>query len=237
MRVALLEDDQAQREALVDLVCAAGYACRSFSASRPLITALRRESFDLLILDWNVPDLSGIEILSWVRDNLKPAPPCLLLTSRQAEEDIVAGLNAGADDYIAKPLQPSVLIARINALMRRAYPASRDPELERFGDYTFAPAGEAVTIGAQSVALTSKEFRLALLLFRNLHRALSRAYLLEAVWGRNPDLPTRTLDIHISKIRSKLAIRPERGFRLTSVYSYGYRLERLANDAALKALS
>jgi DNA-binding response OmpR family regulator len=237
MRVALLEDDQAQREALVDLVSAAGYTCRSFSASRSLITALRRESFDLLILDWNVPDLPGVEVLAWVRANLDPAPPCLLLTSRQADEDIIAGLNAGADDYVAKPLQPSVLLARVNALLRRAYPAPRSPDVERFGDYAFSPAGEGVTIGAQSVALTSKEFCLALLLFRNLHRALSRAYLLEAVWGRNPDLPTRTLDIHISKIRSKLAIRPERGFRLTSVYSYGYRLERLANDTDLKALS
>lgn len=231
MRVALLEDDRAQREALVALISDAGYPCCSFSASRSLITALRRKSFDLLILDWNLPDLPGIEVLSWVRSNLDPAPPCLLLTSRQAEEDIIAALDAGADDYVTKPLAPSVLLARVNALLRRAYPAPRDPDLERFGDYAFAPAGETVTIGARSVSLTSKEFGLALVLFRNLHRALSRAYLLETVWGRNPDLPTRTLDIHISKIRSKLAIRPERGFRLSSIYSYGYRLERIAGDA------
>jgi DNA-binding response OmpR family regulator len=230
MRIAALEDDKAQREALAEFINAAGYACRSFSASKPLLAALRHETFDLLILDWNIPDLSGIEVLNWVRGNLSPPPPCLLLTSRQSEEDIVAGLNAGADDYITKPVQSSVLLARVNAVLRRARPTQPDSLAERHGDYIFNPSGETVTIGGETVVLTSKEFCLARLLFRNLHRPLSRAYLLETVWGRNPDLPTRTLDMHISKIRVKLGLRPDRGFRLTSVYSYGYRLERLTLD-------
>ncbi len=92
-----------------------------------------------------------------------------------------------------------------------------------------------MTRDGEPVALTAKEFGLALLLFRNVHRALSRGHILEAIWGRNPDLPTRTLDMHISRIRSKLELRPQNGYRLAPVYSYGYRLERLTEDAPEEA--
>jgi len=123
-----------------------------------------------------------------------------------------------------------VLIARVNALLRRAYPAKAAEGVETFGDYGFNAPAETVSVGGETVNLTAKEFGLALLLFRNTHRALSRAHILEAVWGRNPDLATRTLDMHISRIRTKLNLRPENGFRLSPVYSYGYRLERLMGD-------
>ena len=186
----------------------------------------------MLILDWNLPDMSGVEATRWAHANLESTPPILLLTSRTAEEDVVEGLNAGADDYVVKPVQPAVLLARVNALFRRAYPAPAAARMETFGDHVFDTAGETLIAAGRPVTLTSKEFRLALLLFHNTHRALSRAHMLEAVWGRNPDLPTRTLDMHISRIRTKLNLRPENGFRLTPVYSYGYRLERLGGDAA-----
>ena len=94
------------------------------------------------------------------------------------------------------------------------------------------PARQSVVVEGETVTLTAKEFELAATLFRNLHRPLSRAYLLEMVWGRNPDLPTRTLDAHISRIRAKLGLRPERGFRLIPVYSYGYRLEAIEPGAS-----
>ena len=84
-------------------------------------------------------------------------------------------------------------------------------------------------MNGELLPLTAKEFGLALLLFRNVHRALSRGHILEAIWGRNPDLPTRTLDMHISRIRTKLELRPENGYRLAPVYSYGYRLEQLTD--------
>lgn len=232
VRVAALDDDQAQLDAATAAVQAAGHACIGFSSAKALIAELRRESFDLLVLDWNLPEMSGLEVLAWTRKNLTEPPPVLLLTSRSAEADIVEGLNAGADDYVVKPFQASVLQARVAALLRRAYPRPANERIETFGVYRFDIPAESVTVDGDAVALTAKEFGLALLLFRNTHRALSRGHILEAVWGRNPDLPTRTLDMHISRVRTKLNLRPENGFRLVPVYSYGYRLERLEDAPA-----
>jgi DNA-binding response OmpR family regulator len=233
MRIAALDDEAPQLESVERLLTAAGHACHAFSSAKALVAALRRETFDLLLVDWNLPEMSGIEVIGWVRENLSPAPPILLLTSRSDEADVVAGLNAGADDYVVKPVQPGVLLARVGALLRRAYSGRPTDPVETFGDYSFDTRAEAVGLKGEAVALTAKEYGLALLLFRNTHRALSRAHILEAIWSRNPDLPTRTLDMHISRIRSKLNLRPENGFRLTPVYSYGYRLERLTGDDAM----
>lgn len=224
MKVALLDDDDSHNVLVAGLLEPVGYDCTSFTRPERLLAELRRQTFDLLILDWNMPELSGIETLRRVGELLKPAPPVLLLTSRSIEADLVEGLNAGADDYIVKPLQPQVLIARVNALARRAYrPAAA--QIEQHGLYRLDPGAQAVTWGDNVETLTPKEFQLALLLFNNLGRPLSREYLLRRVWGQRPDLETRTLDAHVSRLRSKLHLRPTNGFRLTTVYGFGYRLE------------
>ncbi len=227
MKIAILDDDPVQLEFVSEVVQDAGYRATLFSRGQALISALRKDTFDMLIVDWNLPDRSGLEVLAWARTNLKPAPPMLLVTSRAEDEDVVAGLDAGADDYLPKPLSKPVLAARINALIRRAYSQPTTPGVETYDGVTFHESAGAVTRDGQSVALTAKEYALALLLFRNLHRALSRTYILETVWGNEPDLNSRSLDMHISRIRNKLELRPERGFRLTPIYSYGYRLERV----------
>jgi DNA-binding response OmpR family regulator len=234
MRIATLEDDKAQSDAIGRLIAGAGHTCKCFETSRQFVTALRRETYDLLVMDWNLPESSGLEVLTWARENLATQAPVLLLTSRSSEADIVAGLGAGADDYVVKPVQPAVLLARINALLRRAYDRTSEGP-ETFGDYVFNPGTETLIVDEQTYTLTPKEFGLALLLFRNLHRALSRNYILENVWGRNPDLPSRTLDMHISRLRTKLNLRPSNGYRLTPVYSYGYRLERVDASELLNA--
>lgn len=234
MRIAALDDDEAQAETVSRLLTEAGHTCQSFHIGKALIAALRRETYDLLVLDWNLPDMTGLDAIAWARENLTSPPPILLLTGRSDEGDVVHGLNAGADDYVIKPVQPSILLARVNALLRRAYPEGGGA-IETFGDYDFNIPAETATMRGEAVTLTAKEFGLALLLFRNTHRALSRAHILEVIWGRNPDLPTRTLDMHISRIRTKLNLRPEHGFRLAPVYSYGYRLERLEERAAVEA--
>ncbi|MET4685009.1 response regulator transcription factor [Brevundimonas faecalis] len=231
MKIAVLDDDPVQLETISGVIHAAGYRSVQFSRAQALISALRKDTFDLLIVDWNLPDRSGLEVLAWARGNLKPPPPMLLVTSRVEDDDIVAGLNAGADDYLAKPLSPAVLEARINALMRRVYARPSAPGAEVHGDTVFHDAATSVARNGKTVVLTAKEYALAQLLFRNLHRALSRTYILETVWGNEPNLNSRSLDMHISRIRTKLDLRPEQGFRLTPIYSYGYRLERIGGDS------
>jgi DNA-binding response OmpR family regulator len=235
VRLAVLEDDPTFRTQIDATLSAAGHGIHSFATSRALTTALRQESFDLLLLDWNMPDFEGLQLLSWAREHLDPCPPVMMVTSRSEPRDLVRALEAGADDYVVKPFDPSVLIARVTALLRRTYanPAVANGTEEHFGA-TFDPTLCAVHIHGADVVLTSKEFGLALALFRNMHRAMSRTHLLETVWGRNPDLPTRTLDVHVSRLRARLGLRPEQGFRLTPIHSFGYRLEVMDPTTASK---
>jgi DNA-binding response OmpR family regulator len=114
-------------------------------------------------------------------------------------------------------------------LLRRSFPAQA-ADYQQFDDIRFDIARQTVLVGGEEVVVTNKEFSLALLLFQNLDRPLSRAYLLDKIWGVSPDLQTRTLDAHVSRIRSKLMLRPEAGYRLAPVYSYGYRLEKFAGE-------
>jgi DNA-binding response OmpR family regulator len=214
-----------------------GHVVLELRSGRQMLRALRQESFDLVLLDWEVPDLSGLEILKWTRENLDPAPPVIMITARAGESDIVTGLTSGADDYVTKPVQDSVLRARVEAMIRRAYPSPPSRGVEVFGEHVFDLTAGVVTVSGEPVTLKPKEFALALMLFRNLQRPLSRGHLLEAVWGRNPDLPTRTLDAHISRIRIELGLRPDKGLRLSSVYSFGYRLERVDKQAPADAES
>ncbi|MFC3712135.1 response regulator transcription factor [Sphingoaurantiacus capsulatus] len=225
MRIAVMEDDPLLAELLCATLGPLGHDCHIVVTGSSMLVRLRQESFDLLLLDWNVPGATGLEVLQWAQEHLDPCPPAIMITLRDAETDIVAALDAGADDYITKPFQPAVARARVDAVLRRRYPAPVAASTEELSGLTFDHRDQSVKIGAETVTLTAKEFALAAMLMRNTQRPLSRAHLLEAVWGRNPDLPTRTLDAHISKIRTKLHLTPEKGFRLVPVYSFGYRLE------------
>ena len=227
MRIAVIDDDRAQTDLVSQTLAASGHSCISFQSDKEILLQLKRENFDMLIIDWQVPDLSGAEVLRWVREKLPAALPVLFMTSRSSGDDIVAGLAAGADDYMIKPIRRGELVARVQALLRRAYPSQAVVEQIRFSQYVFEPRTGRLTVDGQSAELTQKEFDLALLLFRNLGRPLSRAYILEAVWLRDIEIPSRTMDTHISRVRTKLKLRPENGFRLAPVYSYGYRLEQI----------
>ncbi|MDY7573401.1 response regulator transcription factor [Actimicrobium sp. CCI2.3] len=228
MRIAVLDDDRTQTDLVCQVLTAAGHVCHPFQSGKEMLNQLRRESFDMLIIDWQVPDLSGADVLRWAREKLPAVLPVLFMTSRSGEDDIVAGLAAGADDYMIKPIRRGELVARVQALLRRAYPTQNTIEQIQFSHYIFEPRTGRLLDHGEAVELTQKEFDLALLLFRNLGRPLSRAYILEAVWSRDVEIPSRTMDTHVSRVRTKLKLRPENGFRLAPVYSYGYRLEQVS---------
>jgi DNA-binding response OmpR family regulator len=232
VRIAVLEDDAAQAELLQSWFIDAGHQCKLFSTGTNFKTALKHDTFDLLVLDWNLPDTSGPDVLGWVRENLDWHIPVLFATSREQEEDIVHALEHGADDYMTKPVKQRETLARITALERRSQPASEPGATLEFGPFGFDIANRQVRIGPDTVELTNMEFELALLLFRNPGRLLSRSYILENVWGTSADLSTRTVDTHISRVRNKLGIHPDRGVRLSAIYNHGYRLEQLSANAA-----
>src|SRR5262245_47481882 len=125
----MLEDDPAQAQVMREWLTSAGHVCHVYDTSRPLLAALRRESFDLLMLDWQVPDLSGIEVLRRLRAPLGARGPWLFVTSRETERDIVEALEAGADDYLTKPPRRLELVSRVHALWRRASGADAAPKV------------------------------------------------------------------------------------------------------------
>lgn len=233
MRLAILEDDPLQNETVSAWLREAGHDVHAFARARDFMRIAARESFDLCLLDSVLPDLSGPEVLHWLRKDRATDTPVVFVTSRDAEEDVVAALAGGADDYVVKPVRRWELLARVEAVLRRGRPPASEQALEE-GPYRFDLSSKQLFIDGKPIELTEKEFDLSAFMFRNLGRLISRGHLLEAVWGRNPAIATRTVDTHISRMRTKLELRPERGYRLTPAYNFGYRLEKL-DDAQAEA--
>lgn len=231
MRIAVLDIDHHQTDLICEVLTSAGHTCLAFHSAKELLLQLRKENFEMLILDWQVPDLSAVEVLRESRDKLPANMPVLVLANRSGEDDIIAGMDAGANDYLVKPIRRVELVARVQALLRRAYPDWHNAEQISFGPYTFEARTSRLLLNNKPIELTQKEFDLALLFFRHLGRPLSRAFIHESVWSREAELISRTMDTHVSRVRNKLQLRPENGYRLAPVYSYGYRLEQIGLGA------
>lgn len=231
MHIAILEDDPSQAEHISMALQSANYQCTVFHAGKDLMQQLaKNHDFNLIVIDWELPDVSGLDVLHWLRSNLGYAVPVLFVTSRTQEEDIVTGLQAGADDYMCKPFKTNELLARIQALLRRANPISQSSDAFDFGHYHIDTVAATISLRGEPVELAPKEYELALLLFRNPGRLFSRDVLSTAVWNREIPPTSRTLDTHLSNIRRKLQIRPENGVRLNASYALGYRLESLLDS-------
>jgi DNA-binding response OmpR family regulator len=228
MRFAAVDDDISELELIHKSITSLGHECHTFTNGESLIKTLRRESFDVLVLDWELPGITGPEIVKWVRENLKEQIPILLVTNRRDERDVVHGLTVGADDFMCKPVRVGELIARLKALIRRAHPIV-NTQSHSWGNFRFLTETNTIEWRGQHIPLKNKEYELALFLFQNLGRLLSRQHLQEQVWGTQvTDVNSRSLDTHISSIRNKLHLRPENGYHLISVYGFGYRLEAVS---------
>ncbi|KPF91646.1 transcriptional regulator [Novosphingobium sp. AAP83] len=225
MRIGVVDDDEATIAFISQVLTNSGHSCVTFRRSSDVIPALRDDTFDLLIFDWNMPELTGLDLVTWAHSNIVPCPPIIILTNRSDKEDIAMALNAGADDFIIKPESAIVIAARVDAVLRRSHTTPSTARLDRFGPYSFDRQAEHVTLHDQEIVLTSKEFALAHLFFGNLHKPLSRRYIMEKVWKSIADISTRTLDVHVSRIRSKLQLCADNGYRLETVFGFGYRLE------------
>lgn len=228
VRIAMLEDDVDVGAAMRQWLEAGGHTVHHFTSGKAIVREAARESFDLFLLDWHVPDLSGEEVLKWLREKQQSTVPVLFATSRDSEQDIVAALAAGADDYMIKPVRRLELLARVEALLRRMRPKQPEAESIELAPYHIDLANRVVKLDGQPLEMTDKEYDLTLFLFRNLGRLLSRGHISESVWGRSADVQSRTVDTHVSRVRKKLDFGPERGLRLTPVYNFGYRLEKVS---------
>lgn len=226
MHIALLEDDIDQSTLVQAWLEDAGHKCVVFDSGKEMTMSLLRESYDLLILDWLVPDMNGLEVLKWVRDTIDWRIPILFITQRDAEENVVEALQVGADDYMSKPVKRAEMLARIESISRRNQSVSSEDDNLECAPYMLNRSSRTVKLNGENIEVTRKEFELTLFFFKNAGRVLSRGYILETVWGRSAEVNTRTVDTHISRLRRKLAIGADNNWKLTSIYQHGYRLEK-----------
>lgn len=224
MKIAVFDVDITRLALICSVLHSANHQTRSFSNGHELLQNLRVENIDMLILEWRIPNQHAAEVMHWIRENFPSTFPVLFITSYSDGDGILEGLEAGATDYIVKPLRPHELNTRVQTLLRRAYPTQHQRAYIEFGHYVFETQSTQLSMSGKIIELTHKEFDLALLLFRHLDRPLSRAFMLDAVWPQKTDVPSRTLDTHISRVRNKLKLHPENGYQLVPVYSYGYQL-------------
>lgn len=222
MYLALIEDDPDQSDVLNLWLSSAGYSVTVFPDGATVLAELRKQHFDMFVVDWILPDMNGGQIIQQIREQLGWETPILVASARDSEADVVMGLSAGADDYVTKPIRQFELIARIGTLARRIK-ARKQPVL-RVGDIELDSEQQVARMGGAPLTLTQKEFDLAWYLFSNPGRLFSRHHLLDKIWGMSADVDTRTVDTHVSRLRRKFNLAAGTSWNLESVYGYGYRM-------------
>ena len=226
MRIGYLEDDPSQAELVTSWLKADGHDVLHADGGEKFIKALRDNPVDLFILDWQLPDMEGPDVLVRIRESLGLKAPVIFATQRDSEQDIVSALNAGADDYVRKPLSKGELLARVDAIARRAGIVGGQSMIE-VGSITINTEDETISVDNNPVKMTPKDYKVALCLLKNIGKMLSREYLLREVWGIDAPLNTRTVDVHVSRVRRSLNLVPENGYCVKTIYQHGYRLERV----------
>jgi len=225
-RILVVEDDPAVAQSLKAGLERDGYAVAWKANGSEAIACARDQQPDLILLDIRLPDLSGFDVCRELR-RLGLRQPIVMLTVRGDETDKVLGLEVGADDYVTKPYGLAELLARIRAQLRRAYGdlAVADPDLLYAGDLVIDRGRAQVRRGQQLLNLTPTELRLLIYLAQNPRQALSRAQILDAVWGYDADVESeRIVNVHIRRLREKVEFDPSRPTLILTVPGIGYRL-------------
>jgi two-component system alkaline phosphatase synthesis response regulator PhoP len=225
VRILIAEDDRDIADLVAHYLEKSGWKPHVVSAGDEALAYARANPMDLILLDVMLPGLSGIEVCRALRaDKATAAVPIIMLTARAEEADRVAGLETGADDYVSKPFSPNELIARIRALMRRAHRAGPTETTLRFGPIVMDLESHNVSNDGREIRLTAKEFMLLQYLLEHQGRVLSRDLLLGDVWGYRYTGGTRTVDVHVRRLREKLPVLVD---ALVTIKQFGYKL---AND-------
>ena len=219
-RILVVEDDPDIAELIAHYLANAGHVVERLASGADVLPRLRREGVDLVVLDVMLPGLDGLQVCAAMRaDPALAAVPIILLTARADEGDRVSGLELGADDYVTKPFSPRELAARVGALLRRT--ARPSPGVVQYGPITIDPDRHEVRLDGAEVRLTAKEFLLLQYLIEHRGRVLSRDLLLSDVWGYQYTGGTRTVDVHVRRLREKL---PVLGGAIETIKQFGYRL-------------
>ena len=221
MKVLLVEDERTLREGLRDLLAAAGHTVEAVEDGPTGLQRGSSEPFDLVVLDLMLPGMDGIEVCRRLRQ-IRPELSILMLTARGSEDDKVAGFAAGADDYVAKPFGVRELLARVEAFARRADRQPSPDEVVEVAGCTIDLGRHEARRGERIVGLTPREVGILRWLHRHRSRAVSRAELLETIWGASGDLQTRTVDMTIAKLRQKIERDPAEPEIVVTITGAGY---------------
>src|SRR5437870_4130045 len=222
-RILVVEDDPDIAELVTRYLDKAGFVSERAASGREALTAIAARLPDLLVLDLMLPHVDGLEVCRLIRgDHATAALPIIMLTARAEESERIVGLEVGADDYLAKPFSPNELVARVRALLRRAQRAADPPaKTLAYGPIAVDAERHLVSSDGRDVTLTAKEFLLLEYLLQHRGRVLSRDLLLTDVWGYRYTGGTRTVDVHVRRLREKLPILTE---GLVTVKQFGYKL-------------
>ncbi len=225
--IGLLEDDTDISDIVSAWLQAAGFAVRTYRSTAEYRRRQGSEAIDLLLLDWMLPDGNGIEVIESIRASANSRLPVVFLTARDSEDDIVHALAHGGDDYVVKPPKQRELLARVQAVLRRHNVERGAEDAFDVGPYRVDTQRRRIEIDGREIELTQREFDLASYLLRRQGRIVSRDALLKHVWNLSADVSTRTVDTHVSRLRKKLELGGEHGWRLAAIYQHGYRLEQV----------
>ncbi|MBN3811625.1 MULTISPECIES: response regulator transcription factor [Paraburkholderia] len=223
MKIAVLDKDQHHAAFVHGVLAAGGFDCKIFIDSRVFLREAERDEYRMLILDWDAGQYGGEAVLGWAKKNFGAHFPVMFVTSRQAEGDMVKALCAGADDYLIRPVDASLLLASVRKLLRWPYGRANTHSVDVFGAIEFH-SENIVLVEGIPVVLAPKEYALAHILFTNINRRISRKLMARKIWSHKGDKVSRTIDTHIHNLRVKLGLYKDRGYTLRAIHGFGYEL-------------